>query len=142
MKKQFTYRELNEFTGTAQAYLAQNTEGKEPGQAPMTKLAYALQKLIKRAKPILQNLSDKLEDARIENAAEDPETKVLLTDEKGNFRYSREGMKSMTSTQRSAFTETVEFEGHFVHPNDIPEDLPTSIRDKFIGFVIEPEPGA
>lgn len=101
-----------------------------------TKFTYALEKMISRTNEYEKKYQSFLEDARVDLASED-DKKNLIVNEKGQFSFTRENHKKLNEKIREKQKEQVEIEPYFVDPKHIPEDLNLSLREMFIGFVIE-----
>ena len=79
------YKELNDLVRTIQA----NINDQE------TKVQKKLFKIFEKIKPAFADYQNKVEDLRIDNAATDDKD-VLLLDEKGGYKFSKEGLKNLT----------------------------------------------
>lgn len=124
-----SYKQVIDFVNSASNYLRIHPE--------KNKLQYALSKLIKRGASVYSEYSDKIEDSRIDNCEVD-EKGVILHDDRGQFRFSKDGLKKFNKAQRDLAKEQVDFEPHILSEKDLPKDLEQSFRDDFEGFVISP----
>ncbi len=130
-----TFEEIVEFSNAAYQYL-ESAEGE-------TKLTYALRKLAGDPKTnqkgtlvkYIKTAQGKAEDLKIDFAAEDATTKVILKDSKGNFEYTKEGRKALTKALNSLNDELIEIEPHYVVDMDI-TSLTEAQRELFKGFVL------
>jgi len=69
-----------------------------------SKFGYAWKRFYeKNIAPSIKEIEEKAEDARIDNALEDPKTKELLKDGNG-YKYSKDGMKNLTEKIRALNT--------------------------------------
>lgn len=68
-----------------------------------------LQKIGERVKTQLAYYNDKLEDLRLDCAHTD-EHGCLILDEKGNYKYSKEGLRELNNKIKELLQETFEFE--------------------------------
>lgn len=137
MKK--TYREVNEFSAVATAYTMQHADSD-------TKFKYALTRMLKQIRPLLEDLQERLSDLNVEFAATDRDEEkndegreplgILLTDERGQFRYTKKGLIARNKAHRAVMHEDVEIEPYYA--SDIPE-LTDSEREVFTGFVLRAE---
>ena len=73
-----------------------------------TKLEKKLLKIGDRIKKHSEEYEDKKSDIMLDNASVDKDN-VLLTDEKGNYRYSIEGLKKRNSQLKSLIEEEFDF---------------------------------
>lgn len=127
MKK--TYREVNEFSAVATAYTVQHADSGN------TKPKYGLTQMLKRLRGRIEDLQERLSDLNVEHAAVDDKG-VLLTDERGQFRYTKEGLLARNKAHRAVMNEEVEIEPYYI--TDFP-DLTDAERDVFTGFVLRAE---
>src|SRR6476660_6167906 len=97
-----TYQQLVAFINYARTYLQQHKEQK-------SKYTYALERMDKRLAKPTEDYTEALGDLQIEHAATD-EKGTLLTDEKGQFRYSKDGLRARNKAQRALLEKTFEFE--------------------------------
>lgn len=126
--KQTTYRQVNEFISAADAYLRANPEA--------SKLEYALKKMLKRCAAIMEDYNEKLEDLRIENCIED-EKGVIARDERGNYQFSKSGLKTLLKAHRTLADQAVSLEDYIA--TALPENLSGVDRENFAGFVVPGE---
>jgi ABC-type phosphate transport system auxiliary subunit len=68
-----------------------------------------LQKIGERVKSSLAYYNEKLEDLRLDNAHTD-EQGCLTLDEKGNYKYSKDGLKNLNKRVKELLDETFEFD--------------------------------
>lgn len=80
-----TYKELNLLVRNIQASVG-NQE---------TKIQKKLFKIFEKVKSILEDYNDKVNELRLDNASVD-EKGILLTDDKGAYKFSKEGAKLLT----------------------------------------------
>lgn len=73
-----------------------------------TKLEKKLIKIGERVKQYSEQFEDKKSDILLDNASVDKDG-VLLTDEKGNYRYSKEGLKKRTSQLKELVEQEFDF---------------------------------
>ena len=79
------YRDLNILANNLQAVIT-NEE---------TKVQKKLVKIFEKVKPIVEEYQEKANDLRIDNASVD-EKEILLLDEKGGYKFTKEGLKTLT----------------------------------------------
>lgn len=98
-----TYRELlglvqvlNTLLGSKE-YSEQNTKG-----------AKKLQKIGSKIKANLDEYNEKLEDLRLDNANTDDSGSLIL-DDKGNYKYSKDGLKNLNKEIKNLLDSTFEF---------------------------------
>lgn len=80
-----TYKELNLLVRNIQASVG-NQE---------TKIQKKLFKIFEKIKPTLEDYNEKVNELRLDNASADSEG-MLLMDEKGGYKFSKEGVKLLT----------------------------------------------
>ena len=80
-----TYKELN--------FLVRNIQASVGNQE--TKIQKKLFKIFEKVKPTLEDYNEKVNELRLDNASSD-EKGILLVDEKGGYKFSKEGVKLLT----------------------------------------------
>jgi polyhydroxyalkanoate synthesis regulator phasin len=80
-----TYKELN--------FLVRNIQASVGDQE--TKIQKKLFKIFEKIKPTLEDYNEKVNELRLDNASADSEG-MLLVDEKGGYKFSKEGVKLLT----------------------------------------------
>jgi polyhydroxyalkanoate synthesis regulator phasin len=80
-----TYKELN--------FLVRNIQASVGDQE--TKIQKKLFKIFEKIKPTLEEYNEKVNELRLDNASADSEG-MLLVDEKGGYKFSKEGVKVLT----------------------------------------------
>lgn len=127
-----TNLQLVNFINFARLYAGQHPE--------QTKFRYALERTEKRLEKAIQTYSDALSDLQIEHAATD-EKGALLTDDKGGFRYTKDGLRGRNKGQRDLLqTNIAEFEPYYA--TELPENLSQIEKEVCAGFVIAEEDAA
>jgi hypothetical protein len=125
-----THEDLIAFSQAAQAWL-----DKDKANAN-TKLGYAIAKLHTRMKKILDRYNNAREDIQIDTCSPD-EKGIILRDERGNYRYTKEGMKERNKQLQALYETPCEIEPYIA--TALPDDLTEIERDQFAGFVIRVE---
>lgn len=74
-----------------------------------TKVQKKLIKIYDKLKPSLQEYQDKANELRIDNASVD-EKDILLLDEKGNYRFSKQNIKILNKQLQELDNQEVKFE--------------------------------
>lgn len=97
-----TYGELLGLVQTMNA-LGSNKEFADANTKGMKKIT----KVGERLKGVLETYNEKLEDIRLDNAHTDDKG-CLITDEKGGYKYSKEGTKKLNKDIRALLQETFE----------------------------------
>jgi predicted nuclease with TOPRIM domain len=98
-----TYQELVQLANainilsSSKEHVAENTKGVKK-----------LQKIGTKIKAELEAYNDKLEDLRLDNAHTD-DSGALILDEKGGYKFSKDGLKKLNKAIRSLLDETFEF---------------------------------
>jgi len=94
-----------------------------------------LKKIAEKIKPLFDEYNEKREDIRLDHAYED-KSGVLELNEKGEYKFTKEGIKAMAKDMKALLVESFEFY-QFTFSTEGIDDL------KFLaGWVegIEPEP--
>jgi len=107
-----------------------------------TRFGYAWKRFTdKNYIPALKKLQELINDARIDNALEDPITKEILrseTDPRG-FKYTKEGLKAVIKKENEINNQydlvEIEVESHIVIEKNLPK-LNDEQRDALVGMVI------
>ena len=92
------YKQLNEVV-----YKIQTIKGK-----PEEKVIKKLIKFIEKLKPYNEDYNTKVQDLRLDNAATDKDG-VLLLDEKGEYKFTKEGIKKLTEQIKELGEKEFEF---------------------------------
>ena len=74
-----------------------------------TKVQKKLIKIYDKLKPSLQEYQDKANELRIDNASVD-EKEILVLDEKGNYRFSKQNIKILNKQLQELDNQEVKFE--------------------------------
>lgn len=128
-----TNLQLVNFINFARLFMGQNKE--------QTKFRYSLERMDKRLKPQISDYNDALTDLQIEHAATDGDKGPVLTDEKGNFRYTKDGLRARNKAQKDLLEKTVaDFEPYFA--TELPENLSQIEKEVCAGFVVKEEDAA
>lgn len=73
-----------------------------------SKAEVKLKKIAEKIKPIFEEYNEKREDVRLEHAFVDSKG-VLELDEKGGYKFTKEGIKNMAKDMKKLLDETFEF---------------------------------
>ena len=73
-----------------------------------TKGIKKLQNVASKMKPHLDSYNEKLDEIRLDNAHVDKDGSLLL-DEKGNYKYSKDGLKELNKSVKELMESTFEF---------------------------------
>lgn len=92
------YNQLNEVV-----YQIQTIKGK-----PEEKVIKKLVKFIEKLKPYQEEYSTKYQDLRLDNAATDKEG-ILIVNEKGEYKYTKEGLKKLETQLKELGEKEFEF---------------------------------
>ena len=103
------YRDLNILANNLQAVIT-NEE---------TKVQKKLVKIFDKVKPIVEEFQEKANDLRIDNASVD-EKDILLLDEKGGYKFTKEGLKALTKQLQDLDNQEFTFtKFHVVNPQGL-----------------------
>lgn len=98
-----------------------------------TKVQKKLFKIFSKLKPTLEKYQDEVETLRLDNASVD-EKGVLYTDEKGNYKFSKEGITKLKKQLKELGEKEITFEKiNVVNPQGLEtftflEDLLTGVE--------------
>jgi hypothetical protein len=92
------YKELNVLANNLQAVIT-NEE---------TKIQKKLVKIFEKVKPIVEEFQEKANDLRIDHASVD-EKDILLLDEKGGYKFTKDGLKALTKQLQDLDNQEFEF---------------------------------
>jgi len=92
------YRDLNILANNLQAVIT-NEE---------TKVQKKLVKIFEKVKPIVDEFQEKANDLRIDHASVD-EKDILLLDEKGGYKFTKDGLKALTKQLQDLDNQEFEF---------------------------------
>ena len=103
-----------------------------------TKIQKKLFKFAEKIKPYQEDYAKKVEELRLDNAAAD-EKGVLLVNEKGDFRYSKEGLKKLQDDVKEHNEKEFDFKKiEVVNPQGL-EDF-HFLEDWVTGVTFNPKP--
>lgn len=122
---QKSYGEMNQFIGAANAWLERN-----PNES---KFSYAIKKVVKSCLKLLGEYQEQVEEISITHCAVDKDG-VILRDERGGFRYTKDELKKRNKKVNDLFKSAVEIEPYFA--TEIPK-LTEEEREVFLGFVLK-----
>ena len=120
-----TYKELN--------FLVRNIQASVGDQE--TKIQKKLFKIFEKIKPTLEEYNEKVNELRLDNASADSEG-MLLVDEKGGYKFSKEGVKLLTKQISDLDNSEFHFEKiNVVNPQGLEEFI--FLRDWVTGVPFE-----
>lgn len=104
-----------------------------------TKFGYACSKIIKSYSDIFNEYQDEMTTLNIQNALTDDKTKEILTDDKGNYKYSIEGKLALNAQYKEKLKswKAKEFEITPFYVDELPE-LTDMQKELFTGIFIKP----
>jgi hypothetical protein len=126
-----TYREIINFANAASRWLAIQEKEKQP----QTKLSYAVARMLKRCQKPLDDYNGEIEDLRLDHALEDEKTKAVLRDEAQQYKFSKQGLKTVIEKQRELLEKEIEIEPYIA--TALPASLNDDVKVAFEGFVME-----
>jgi hypothetical protein len=135
-KATFTYEQLNDFYTAAVGWL------KAEKRNPETKLGYALQRMMKRARALInekaEEFNEALEDLRVDLCSED-ERHNILRDAQGRYCFTKQAEKDFLAKQRQMTRKLnqtpIEIEPYFATSLE-GASLTLLEREAFAGLVI------
>lgn len=126
-----TNLQLVNFINFARMFIKQHEE--------KTKFRYALERIDKRLEPHTGAYMASLYDLDLEHAATD-EKSVLITGEKEQFRYTKDGLRARSKARQELLAKTFEFEPYFA--TELPDNLSEVEKQVCAGFVLKEEEAA
>jgi hypothetical protein len=133
MTTKTTYEKLFTFSHIAQAWL---NAGKDRVN---TKLGYAITRLAPRLQKLERKYQNAIADIQID-CCEVDERGIILKDERGEFRFTKVGLKDRNRKQLELLEAEIEIEPYYA--SQAPDDLSESEREAFEGFVLKVEADA
>ena len=119
------YKELNVLSNNLQSVI--NNEE--------TKVQKKLVKIFEKVKPVIEEYQDKINELRLDNASVDDKG-ILLTDEKGAYKFSKEGVKNLSKQLQDLDNQEFTFEKiNVVNPQGL--DKFTFLKDWLTGVTFE-----
>jgi transcriptional regulator of heat shock response len=98
-----------------------NEIGKQQVKGEDTKVSQKLVKLAKKLEKYLNDYNEQVEEIRIDNATTDDKG-VILKDEKGGYKFSKEGLKSLFNQIKELGEKEFNYEAiHVVNPAGLEE---------------------
>lgn len=109
----------------------------------LSKFGYAYKRFAeKNYYPHLKEYQQKIQDARIDKALEDSETKAIITDKENprGYKYNKEGLKNLIKEENRLSDEwdikEFEIESFYCKEENLPE-LSDEQREKLTGILIK-----
>jgi hypothetical protein len=93
--------------------------------------------MLKRCQKPLDDYNGEIEDLRLDQALEDEKTKAVLRDEQQQYKFSKQGLKTVIEKQRELLEKEIEIEPYIA--TALPGNLNDDVKVAFEGFVMEPE---
>jgi hypothetical protein len=98
-----------------------NEIGKQQVKGEDTKVSQKLVKIAKKLEKYLNDYNEQIEEIRIDNASTDDKG-VILKDEKGGYKFSKEGLKSLLNQIKELGEKEFNYEAiHVVNPAGLEE---------------------
>lgn len=132
-----TNLQLINFINYARSYGKVDNDGKPIANPPKTKWTYALERMDKRLTDQLETYHTALADLQIEHAATEKEGGPILVDERGNFRYTKDGLRARREAQKKLLAVEITFEPYYA--TEVPKDLSQAEKEVAAGFVLREE---
>lgn len=120
----FTFERISEFSRIAKPYKDDNDN----------KLSYAIKRVFKHLDKVQSEIDELTEEARINNCSTD-ELGNVLRDDKGMYKFTKEGLKNLSKEIKKIRNMEFEVEPYFA-PSEFVEFLNDEQKDAFAGFVI------
>lgn len=124
-----TVKEIEQFGIAANEVMA----GK--GVLPASeKTIYAIKKVAKHAEAVYVKYQESADEKRLEHSLEDRETGAILRDEKGNYKFSKAGLKALTADINKLREIKHEIESHIVV--DAEGQFTDAQKEALAGFIL------
>lgn len=137
-KKTTSLNDLAEFDRQATDFLISSgflKDGKFTDKKD-TKFSLAVKSVLKQYAKHYKTAQEDIDVINIQNALECEKTKELLRDEKGGYKYSKDGMLSRNKEMRELFSKQIEIDQRIVESASCPA-LNEHQVDAFSGYVIK-----
>lgn len=133
-----TYRQLQEFEAVAANYLANNGYIAENAftKKENTKFTASLRNVMKQIGKHYESMNEEIDTIRIQHAATDEKTKVLLRDDKGGYMFTPEKLIELKAALKSFRETAVEIYERLVDADAVPSDLTEEEIEVFESIVI------
>jgi hypothetical protein len=126
-----TPEEINDFVRVANAWMEANPKE--------SKFRYAVNKVAKSCIPLLKTFEEQREEINIEHCSTDKDG-VILRDDKGGFRFTKDGLKARNKAVNALFRTPVEIEPYYATEVPGEDVLSVDEYDAFVGFVVHEKP--
>lgn len=97
-----SYQELIQLINTI------NAINNDPDYRKNTKAIKKLESIAKKLKPIIDNYTELIENIKLDNAHTDADG-CLIVDDKGSYKYSKEGQKKLNADIKNLLLQDFEF---------------------------------
>lgn len=122
-----TYQDCFEFFRAASQWISRHDEE--------SKFKYALTKVSRKITKLQEKYQESMEEINIEHCATEDKTGVILRDQQGQYKYTKDELIKRNREVNKLFHSEVEIEPHIA--TDVPEDLTSLEREVFDGFVLK-----
>lgn len=135
MKKEKSYRELQQLDNIATAFLKRNGYFDENGwtKKEPTKLVTNLKNILKQAGKHFDSYKEKVEDLSIDHCLVDEKTKAILREANGAYKFDKEALKKFNSAIKELASTNVELH---VRITEGEWDLTDEEKEAFSGILI------
>lgn len=120
-----TNQEFLIFYNSVKAYL---------GNSKKNKLSYVLEKIISSNENIIESYKEEVEDLKIDLASVDDRNNLLIND-KGNYSYTKEALKSLKKKLKDLDNKKIIVEGLYIKKTDYPKDIEQGWLNLFEEYV-------
>jgi len=133
-----TYRQLQEFEAVAANYLANNGYIADNAftKKENTKFTASLRNVMKQIGKHYEVMNEEIDTIRIQHAATDDKTKVLLKDDKGAYMFTPEKLIELKKAIKDYRETEVDIHQRLISAEDAPTDLTEEEIEVFENIVI------
>lgn len=124
------YRDVVSFVQAARFWLQEHNDD--------TKLRQAVKKVLGRCMKLLEAQAEQEEDIQFEHCSTDDKTKIILKDENGQLKFTKDTVRKKNDAIRALRAKPLDIVPIIV--DEVPDDLKGTDRDAFAGFVLPAEP--
>ena len=110
----------------------------EKAQGSQSKLKYAIQKIENSVKSGLVNLQEQVNEIVIEYASEDPETKILKMDARGQYEYTKENALAKLKKVNELNLSEIEVTPYYFKDAERIATFDLFTVEELTGFLFEP----
>lgn len=132
MKIEISYEEMFQLQVEANTFLFKEgfiDEKGEETKKQQPKIVPAVKNILKQIDKLIPDYNDGLDNLRLDNCVVNEKTKVVLKDEKGNYKFTVEGTKSLKKAVKEFRKEKVEIHQRLIQDSGVDIEEYESFKD-------------